>query len=59
MEFRINLQKYEQFSECSTEEVTEVYNYIKIKQYNNDTAYMRAAYIFWNFILKTSNSEAH
>ena len=32
-EFCINLQKYRQFSECSTEKIIEeVYNYITMKQ---------------------------
>ena len=40
-EFRINFQKYKQFSACSTEKtIEEVYNYITIKQYKNDTTYM-------------------
>ena len=39
--FRINLQKYRQFSECSTEKIIEeVYNYITMKWYNNDTSDM-------------------
>ena len=38
-EFRINLQKYRQFPEYSTEKITEeVYTYITMKRYNNDTA---------------------
>ena len=40
-ESRINLQKYRQFSECSTEKIIEeVYNYITIKRYSNCTADM-------------------
>ena len=40
-EFRIDLQKYRQFSECSTDKIVkEVHDYITIKRYNNDTADM-------------------
>ena len=36
VEFCINLQKYRQFSECSTNKIIEeVYNYITMKRYNN------------------------
>ena len=40
-EFQINLQKYVQFSKYTTKEIIEnVFNYITINQYNNDTADM-------------------
>ena len=40
-EFRINLLKYRNLSECSTEEIIEeVYDYITIKRYSSNTADM-------------------
>ena len=58
--FGITLQKYRQFSECITEKITEeVYNFETIQQRHRSHSYMREAYIFCNFMLKMSNSEAH
>ena len=40
-EFRSNLEEYRKYSELSTEQILkEVYNYVTLKRYNNDTADM-------------------
>ena len=39
-EFRINLLKNRKFSECNTKKIIEVYNYITVKRYNNNTTEM-------------------
>ena len=40
-EFRSNLEEYRKYSELSTEQISkEVYNYVTLKRYNNDTADM-------------------
>ena len=40
-EFCSNLEEYRKYSELSTEQILkEVYNYVTLKRYNNDTADM-------------------
>ena len=40
-EFRSNLEEHRKYSELSTEQILkEVYNYVTLKRYNNDTADM-------------------
>ena len=40
-EFRSNLEEYRKYSELSTEQISkEVYHYVTLKRYNNDTADM-------------------